>query len=41
MAEAGQGEQIVVADIDLSLVEEVRQTIPVFVDRRPGVYERL
>ncbi|MGE5485415.1 MAG: carbon-nitrogen family hydrolase [Ignavibacteriales bacterium] len=41
VAEAGQGEQIIVADVDLSLVERVRRTIPVFVDRRPDVYEKL
>jgi predicted amidohydrolase len=27
------------AEIDLALVDEVRQRIPVFEDRRPDIYE--
>ncbi|QAY66113.1 carbon-nitrogen family hydrolase [Paenibacillus protaetiae] len=38
IAEAGEGETIVYAEIDLSLVDQVRSTIPVFDDRRPSLY---
>ncbi|MBD2869715.1 carbon-nitrogen family hydrolase [Paenibacillus arenilitoris] len=38
IAEAGEEETIVYADIDLSLVDAVRTKIPVFEDRRPSVY---
>lgn len=38
IAEAGEGETILEADIDLSLVEDVRGRIPVFADRRPPLY---
>ena len=38
IAEAGEEEGIVTADIDLSLVADVRGRIPVFEDRRPGLY---
>lgn len=36
--EAGEGEMLVTADIDLSLVDSVRAKIPVFADRRPDLY---
>ncbi|MFC4598037.1 carbon-nitrogen family hydrolase [Cohnella hongkongensis] len=39
LAEAGEEETIVVADLDLALVDEVRGRIPVFADRRPSLYE--
>ncbi len=39
LAEAEERETIVVADIDLGLVDEVRGRIPVFADRRPNLYE--
>ncbi|MFD0713634.1 carbon-nitrogen family hydrolase [Paenibacillus sp. GCM10027626] len=38
IAEAGDSETIIRAEIDLSLVEQVRRKIPVFEDRRPGLY---
>ncbi|MFC5467709.1 carbon-nitrogen family hydrolase [Cohnella suwonensis] len=39
IAEAPEEETILVADIDLSLVEEVRGRIPVFADRKPALYD--
>ncbi|WP_397376359.1 carbon-nitrogen family hydrolase [Paenibacillus vietnamensis] len=39
VAEAGEEETIVRAEIDLSLVDAVRAKIPVFEDRRPTIYE--
>jgi predicted amidohydrolase len=39
VAEAGEDETILYADIDLSLVDAVRSKIPVFEDRRPSIYE--
>ncbi|MGG1311129.1 carbon-nitrogen family hydrolase [Cohnella laeviribosi] len=39
VAEAGEEETILTADIDLALVDEVRGRIPVFADRRPALYE--
>ena len=38
IAEAGADEALVTGEIDLSEVDRVRQTIPVFEDRRPEVY---
>lgn len=38
VAEAGEEETILRAEIDLSLVDEVRQRIPVFADRRTALY---
>ncbi|WEK55751.1 MAG: carbon-nitrogen family hydrolase [Candidatus Cohnella colombiensis] len=38
IAEAGEEEATLTAQIDLSLVEEVRGRIPVFTDRRPNLY---
>lgn len=38
LAEADEQEQIVQADINLALVDEVRERIPVFNDRRPEMY---
>jgi len=38
VAEAGEEETILTAEIDLGLVEEVRRRIPVFEDRRPSLY---
>ncbi|WP_206109169.1 carbon-nitrogen family hydrolase [Paenibacillus sp. HB172176] len=38
VAEAGEEETILYADIDLSLVDQVRTRIPVFEDRRPSLY---
>ncbi|WP_424766015.1 carbon-nitrogen family hydrolase [Paenibacillus sp. sgz302251] len=39
IAEAGEEEMILYADIDLSLVDTVRSKIPVFEDRRPAIYQ--
>lgn len=39
VAEAGEEETIVRAEIDLGLTDEVRGRIPVFADRRPPIYE--
>ncbi|PZE22897.1 carbon-nitrogen family hydrolase [Paenibacillus xerothermodurans] len=38
LAEAGETEQIVRAEIDLGLVSEVRSRITIFEDRRPALY---
>ena len=38
LVEGGEEEEILVADIDLSLIAEVRNKIPVFADRRPDLY---
>lgn len=38
VAEAGESEEILYAEIDLHKVTEVRETIPVFEDRRPEFY---
>ncbi|CAM3896205.1 carbon-nitrogen family hydrolase [Cohnella lubricantis] len=40
VAEAGEEETIVRAEIDLALTDEVRGRIPVFADRRPQLYEQ-
>lgn len=39
IAEGGEQEQIVTAEIDLEEIGRVRSAIPVFEDRRPAVYE--
>lgn len=41
VAEAGENPMLLTAEIDLDLVEEVRERIPVFEDRRPELYEPL
>lgn len=38
LAEAGENEEIITAEIDLEKVEEVRKRIPIFEDRRPQYY---
>jgi predicted amidohydrolase len=38
VAEAGEGEQILTVKINIDLVDEVRQRLPVLGDRRPSVY---
>ncbi|UAL49503.1 carbon-nitrogen family hydrolase [Sutcliffiella horikoshii] len=38
VAEAGEDEEIITAEIDLDKVEEVRKRIPIFEDRRPQYY---
>lgn len=38
LAEAGQGEDLLVAELDLSMVREIRETLNVFRDRRPELY---
>ncbi|MCU6708296.1 carbon-nitrogen family hydrolase [Paenibacillus sp. J5C_2022] len=40
VAEAGEEETILHAEIDMSLVDSVRATIPVFEDRRPALYSK-
>ncbi|HYG56589.1 MAG TPA: nitrilase-related carbon-nitrogen hydrolase, partial [Symbiobacteriaceae bacterium] len=39
LAEAGEDEEILYADIDLAEVAAVRTRIPVFRDRRPELYK--
>ncbi|MBH0231614.1 carbon-nitrogen family hydrolase [Halobacillus yeomjeoni] len=39
VAEAGGHEEILYAEVDLSDVEEIREQIPIFQDRRPSLYE--
>jgi omega-amidase len=41
VVEAGESETLLTATIDTERVAEVRQTMPVFKDRRPAVYERV
>lgn len=41
LVEGGEEEEILVVDIDLSLIEEVRNKIPVFADRQPDLYPQL
>lgn len=38
LAEGDETEQVIRAQIDLALVDEVRSRIPVFEDRRPALY---
>lgn len=38
VVEAGETEQLLTAALDLALVDEVRERIPVFTDRRPASY---
>lgn len=38
LVEGGEEEEILFAEIDLSLIAEVRNRIPVFADRRPDLY---
>jgi predicted amidohydrolase len=38
LAEGGEGEEIVTAQLDLNRIKEARERIPVFRDRRPDVY---
>ena len=39
VALAGEGEQILLGQCDLGILEQIRSTIPVFRDRRPELYE--
>nr|WP_255570416.1 carbon-nitrogen family hydrolase [Cohnella sp. CFH 77786] len=39
LAEAGEEETVLEAEIDMALVDDVRGRIPVFADRRPHLYE--
>ncbi|HBI05283.1 MAG TPA: carbon-nitrogen hydrolase, partial [Paenibacillaceae bacterium] len=39
LVEGGEEEAILIAEIDLTLIEEVRGKIPVFADRRPDLYK--
>ncbi len=38
VVEGGDGPELLHAEIDLALADEVRKRIPVFEDRRPDVY---
>ncbi|RKN72418.1 carbon-nitrogen family hydrolase [Paenibacillus ginsengarvi] len=38
VAEGGEAETILTAELDLAVVDKVRSTIPVFADRRPELY---
>lgn len=38
VVEAGETEQLITVDIDIDEVDVVREKIPVFEDRRPGIY---
>ncbi|WP_438351196.1 carbon-nitrogen family hydrolase [Paenibacillus sp. FA6] len=38
VVEGGEGEEIVIGEVSISLVDEVRSRIPVFQDRRPEIY---
>lgn len=38
IVEGGEQEMLLTAEIDLALVDEVRQKIPIFADRRPDIY---
>ncbi|AHV95415.1 carbon-nitrogen family hydrolase [Paenibacillus sabinae] len=38
LCEAGEGEEIITGELDLSKVREARRQIPVFADRRPELY---
>lgn len=40
LAEGGEGEEILRADLDLSQVAKIRRQIPVFRDRRPDLYRQ-
>lgn len=39
LAEAGGEEEIIVSDLDPSILKNIRETINVFRDRRPGLYD--
>ncbi|MGP4062687.1 carbon-nitrogen family hydrolase [Halobacillus sp. H74] len=39
VAEGGENEEILYAEIDFSAVESIREQIPIFQDRRPDLYE--
>ncbi len=39
LAEAGTGETTITADADLSVLDDIRGSIPVFRDRRPDLYD--
>lgn len=40
VAEAGETEELITAEIDLTKVDEIRAKIPVFADRRPHLYQK-
>ncbi len=40
IAEGGEREAVVAADLDMKVLEDVREKIPVFRDRRPEVYRK-
>jgi len=38
ISEAGDGEEILYAEIEMDLVKKIRKNIPIFEDRKPGLY---
>ncbi|WP_420491379.1 nitrilase-related carbon-nitrogen hydrolase [Neobacillus drentensis] len=38
IAEAGESEEILSAEIEMDLVKEIRKQIPIFTDRKPEYY---
>ena len=38
VVEGGEGEEIVIGEVSISLVDEIRSRIPIFEDRRPEIY---
>ena len=38
LAAAGEGEEIITAELDAAFVRRTRETIPVFLDREPSLY---
>ena len=39
VVEAGEGQALITAEIDLAEVDRVRAKIPIFDDRRPDIYQ--
>jgi len=39
LAEAGEGEEIIFSSIDLEAQKRIRKELPVFLDRRPELYD--
>ena len=39
LAEAGEDEAIITAELDIAAIGEIRESINVFADRRPGIYQ--
>lgn len=41
LAEAGSGEELLLADLDLNSLRKYREEFPARIDRKPGLYARL